>query len=82
MCIRDRLESELSIARDIQRAMLSPACVIDRGDAHLEAHAVLEAAKAVGGDFYSFIERGDGELWFTIGDVSDKGCLLYTSRCV
>ena len=64
--------------------MLSPACVIDRGDAHLEAHAVLEAAKAVGGDFYSFIERGDGELWFTIGDVSDKGvpAALFMARTV
>ena len=81
---RQKLESELSIARDIQRAMLSPACVIDRGDAHLEAHAVLEAAKAVGGDFYSFIERGDGELWFTIGDVSDKGvpAALFMARTV
>ena len=81
---RQKLESELSIARDIQRAMLSPACVIDRGDAHLEAHAVLEAAKAVGGDFYSFMERGDGELWFTIGDVSDKGvpAALFMARTV
>lgn len=81
---RQKLESELSIARDIQRAMLSPACVIDRGDAHLEAHAVLEAAKAVGGDFYSFMERGDGELWFAIGDVSDKGvpAALFMARTV
>ncbi|RZA29506.1 MAG: HAMP domain-containing protein, partial [Lysobacteraceae bacterium] len=39
---RQKLESELSIARDIQHAMLSPARMIDRGDAHLEAHAVLE----------------------------------------
>lgn len=81
---RQKLESELSIARDIQRAMLSPACVIDREHSHLEAHAVLEAAKAVGGDFYSFIERGDGELWFAIGDVSDKGvpAALFMARTV
>ena len=81
---RQKLESELSIARDIQHAMLSPARMIDRGDAHLEAHAVLEAAKAVGGDFYSFIERGDGELWFAIGDVSDKGvpAALFMARTV
>ncbi|MEP6908770.1 MAG: SpoIIE family protein phosphatase, partial [Pseudoxanthomonas sp.] len=81
---RQKLESELSIARDIQHAMLSPACTIDRGDVRLDAHAVLEAAKAVGGDFYSFIERGDGELWFTIGDVSDKGvpAALFMARTV
>ena len=80
---RQKLESELSIARDIQLAMLSPARVIERGDARLEAHAMLEAAKAVGGDFYNFIERGD-ELWFAIGDVSDKGvpAALFMARTV
>jgi sigma-B regulation protein RsbU (phosphoserine phosphatase) len=70
---RQKLESELSIARDIQLAMLPPARTIERGPMRLEAYAMLEAAKAVGGDFYSFIERDDGELWFAIGDVSDKG---------
>ena len=50
---------------------------------------MLEAAKEVGGDFYSFIERGDsgggdGELWFAIGDVSDKGvpAALFMARAV
>jgi sigma-B regulation protein RsbU (phosphoserine phosphatase) len=70
---RQKLESELSIARDIQLAMLPPGRVIDHADHHLEAYAQLEPAKAVGGDFYSFIEPKDGELWFAIGDVSDKG---------
>ena len=86
---RQKLRSELSIARDIQHAMLSPPRVIERGPARLQAHAVLEAAKEVGGDFYSFIERGDsgggdGELWFAIGDVSDKGvpAALFMARAV
>ncbi len=81
---RQKLESELSIARDIQQAMLPQNRVIDREDAHLEAHAMLEPAKAVGGDFYTFIERGEGELWFVIGDVSDKGvpAALFMARAV
>lgn len=81
---RQKLESELSIARDIQQAMLPQNRVIDRDDAHLEAHALLEPAKAVGGDFYTFIERGEGELWFVIGDVSDKGvpAALFMARTV
>ncbi|MET0809200.1 MAG: SpoIIE family protein phosphatase [Pseudoxanthomonas sp.] len=81
---RQKLESELSIASDIQRAMLSPPRRIAREGASVEAHAMLEAAKAVGGDFYSFIERGDGELWFAIGDVSDKGvpAALFMARTV
>ncbi|MEJ1097269.1 MULTISPECIES: SpoIIE family protein phosphatase [unclassified Pseudoxanthomonas] len=70
---RQKIESELSIARDIQLAMLPPGCMIDRQGVHLEAQAQLEPAKAVGGDFYSFLETGDGRLWFVIGDVSDKG---------
>jgi sigma-B regulation protein RsbU (phosphoserine phosphatase) len=36
-------------------------------------HAALEPAKAVGGDFFSFFQRDRTTLWFTIGDVSDKG---------
>ena len=85
---RQKLQSELSIARDIQYAMLSPPRLIERGRARLQAHALLEPAKEVGGDFYSFIERGDsggdGELWFAIGDVSDKGvpAALFMARAV
>jgi len=81
---RQKLESELSIARDIQQAMLPMGKVIGHGRTQLEAQAVLEPAKAVGGDFYNFIERGDGELWFVIGDVSDKGvpAALFMARTV
>ncbi len=81
---RQKLESELSIARDIQLSMLSPGRVIERDGARLEAHAQLEAAKQVGGDFYCFLERGEGELWFAIGDVSDKGvpAALFMARAI
>src|SRR3546814_783877 len=81
---RQKLESELSIASDIQQAMLPLGTVIGRGRTLLDAQAVLEPAKAVGGDFYNFFERGDGELWFVIGDVSDKGvpAALFMARTV
>lgn len=81
---RQKLESELSIAREIQQAMLPPGRVIDREQSHLEAYARLEPAKAVGGDFYSFIETGTDALWFAIGDVSDKGvpAALFMARTV
>jgi sigma-B regulation protein RsbU (phosphoserine phosphatase) len=81
---RQKLESELSIARDIQMAMLPQGRTIDRGYEHVEAQALLEPAKAVGGDFYNFIERGGSELWFVIGDVSDKGvpAALFMARAV
>ncbi|WP_082112949.1 SpoIIE family protein phosphatase [Pseudoxanthomonas suwonensis] len=70
---RQKLESELSIARDIQQSMLPAARAFDTRHMHVEAHAVLEPATAVGGDFYQFSELEPGVLWFAIGDVSDKG---------
>ena len=81
---RQKLESELSIAREIQQAMLPPGLVIDREHAHLEAYARLEPAKAVGGDFYCFIQTDPDGLWFAIGDVSDKGvpAALFMARTV
>ncbi|KAF1694925.1 SpoIIE family protein phosphatase [Pseudoxanthomonas koreensis] len=81
---RQKLESELSIARDIQQAMLPQGRTLGQGSEHLEAQALLEPAKAVGGDFYNFIEREDGELWFVVGDVSDKGvpAALFMARAV
>ncbi len=81
---RQKLESELSIAREIQQAMLPPGLMIDREHAHLEAYARLEPAKAVGGDFYCFIQTDPDCLWFAIGDVSDKGvpAALFMARTV
>ena len=70
---RQKLESELDIARDIQRAMLPPNRRYEGLGLRAEVHAALEPAKAVGGDFYNHFDRGDGRLWFLIGDVSDKG---------
>ena len=70
---RQKLESELGIARHIQLAMLPGARRMGSDDWHLQANALLEPATAVGGDFYSFFERDSQTLWFAIGDVSDKG---------
>lgn len=70
---QQKLESELGIARHIQLAMLPGARNLGTDDWHLQAHALLEPATAVGGDFYSFFERNSHTLWFAIGDVSDKG---------
>jgi serine phosphatase RsbU (regulator of sigma subunit)/putative methionine-R-sulfoxide reductase with GAF domain len=39
----------------------------------VEVHAVLRPAREVGGDFYDYFMLGDHELFFALGDVSDKG---------
>lgn len=81
---RERMQSELEIAREIQQAMLPSGRTFDRAQSHLEAFALLEPAKTVGGDFYHFFETEPGLLWFVIGDVSDKGvpAALFMARAV
>ncbi|KFN49042.1 SpoIIE family protein phosphatase [Arenimonas composti] len=70
---RAKLQSELDIARDIQLAMLPrDRELLDAGSV-VEAGALLQAAKAIGGDFYNYFTHEAGALWFVAGDVSDKG---------
>jgi len=67
---KERLESELKIAQDIQRSFLP-------GDsfaaANVELAARLQPAREVGGDLYHFLDLGEGRLLICLGDVSDKG---------
>jgi len=69
---KERIESELSIAREIQMGMLPKIFppYPDRNDVDL--HAILHPAKEVGGDLYDFYMDGN-HLYFLIGDVSGKG---------
>ena len=66
---KERLQSELEIAHDIQMGMI-PTVFPERDD--LELFATMTPAKEVGGDLYDFIIEGD-ELFFIIGDVAGKG---------
>lgn len=81
---RQKLESELDIARDIQLAMLPAPRAVRHGGGEAVLGALLKPAKAVGGDFYTFFDTLDGQLWFVIGDVSDKGvpAALFMARTV
>ena len=66
---KERIESELRIARDIQMSMV-PNIFPDREG--LDIYAIIEPAKEVGGDLYGYLLMGD-ELYFCLGDVSGKG---------
>jgi len=66
---KERLQSELKIAHDIQMGMI-PTTFPQRQD--LDLFASMTPAKEVGGDLYDFILEGD-ELFFIIGDVAGKG---------
>ena len=69
---KERIDSELSIAREIQMSMVPrtfPAFP-DRRD--IDLYAAIVPAKEVGGDLYDFFLQDD-RLCFCVGDVSGKG---------
>ena len=66
---KERMESELRIARDIQMSMVPSTFPDYEG---LDMYASMTPAKEVGGDLYNYILLDD-KLYFCIGDVSGKG---------
>lgn len=69
---KERIGSELRIARDIQQSMVPKSFPPYPERKDVDIFASLEPAKEVGGDLYDFNIR-DGKLFFCIGDVSGKG---------
>jgi serine phosphatase RsbU (regulator of sigma subunit) len=66
---KERIESELRIAREIQKRML-PHVFPKRRD--VDIYAMMTPAKEVGGDLYGYVLIDD-MLYFCVGDVSGKG---------
>ncbi len=64
------LARELEIAREVQRRLLPQS--VPQLD-HLELAAVCIQARAVGGDYYDFLDLGPRQLGFGLADVSGKG---------
>ncbi len=71
--VREALERDLSIAREIQMGILpsdlSP-CTKGTG---LDIHAMMEPARQVGGDLYEVLRVGEDFVVVVVGDVSGKG---------
>jgi sigma-B regulation protein RsbU (phosphoserine phosphatase) len=70
---KERIESELKIARTIQQSFLPKHFPVAEEKNPLEVYALLEPAKEVGGDFYDFSWVDPEHLYLAVGDVSDKG---------
>ena len=68
---KERIESELRIARDIQMSMV-PHDFPDPSHDRFDLYASMAPAKEVGGDLYGYLLSGDC-LYFCVGDVSGKG---------
>lgn len=74
---KERIESDLRIARNIQMGMV-PRSFPDRPD--IDLYALMTPAKEVGGDLYGYyLAQGNADhgtadrLYFCLGDVSGKG---------
>lgn len=70
---KEKISSELSIARDIQHSILPKLFPPFPTRAGLDLYALLESAKEVGGDLYDFALLDNDHLYLCIGDVSGKG---------
>jgi phosphoserine phosphatase RsbU/P len=65
-----RVDRDLCLAAEIQRSLLgAPAFSGERFD----LAAVAIPCRTIGGDFYDYLELGDGSLAFALGDVAGKG---------
>ncbi len=67
---RDELATEVALAAEVQEHLL--AARVAPGNA-CDIAAKTWPAKQVGGDYYDFIDLGDGQLSVVIADISGKG---------
>jgi serine phosphatase RsbU (regulator of sigma subunit)/putative methionine-R-sulfoxide reductase with GAF domain len=70
MVVRERLETEVQLARQIQQTFLPTTLPSFPG---WQISARWRTARQVGGDFYDVIELPNGRLGLFIADVADKG---------
>ena len=67
---KERLESELEIAREVQNQLFPKDVPFTRT---LELKGVCNPARMVSGDYYDFMSISENTLAFAIGDVAGKG---------
>ncbi len=67
---QERLERELQLAMEIQQRFQPTAPPVIAG---YELQGISFPCYEIGGDYYDFIEREDGRMVITLGDVSGKG---------
>jgi serine phosphatase RsbU (regulator of sigma subunit) len=65
-----KFEQELKVAAGIQQSLLPQA---NRDGKFFSTAAASIACRAVGGDFYDYVDLPTGEFGFIVGDVAGKG---------
>jgi phosphoserine phosphatase RsbU/P len=67
---RQRVQREVELAKQVQRSFLPHTLPRMEG---YEFFAHNQAAREVGGDFYSFLDMSGGRIALAVGDVAGKG---------
>lgn len=67
---RERMAKELEIAYQVQTRLLPERSPVLSG---FDISGICIPAEEVGGDYYDYIDLGDGKLGIAVGDVSGKG---------
>lgn len=70
---RERIESELQVAKSIQLGVLPRTFPPFPDRPEFDVYAMTSPAQEVGGDFYDFFFVDERHLCFLVGDVSEKG---------
>ena len=70
---REHIQTELSVATNIQARMLPDAGNAFPDRSEFSIHATMDPAREVGGDFYDFFLIDKDRLGIVIADVSGKG---------
>jgi len=70
---KERIESELRVATEIQTSMLPRIFPPFPDRKEFDIFATMAPAREVGGDFYDFFFVDENKLCFVIGDVCGKG---------
>ena len=67
---KQKIEKEMALAREIQRALLPDGAPAIAG---WDLAGINIPCLTVGGDYFDYVERGEGKHWLVIADVSGKG---------
>ena len=70
---KEKIESELRIAHDIQMSIIPKLFPPFPDRKEFDIYGILESAKSVGGDLYDFFLMDSVHLCVALGDVSGKG---------